>query len=109
MQRGTPRALVWVFVAAALPADGTPETIIELFGDTPRALAATPDGATVYAAVFHSGNQTTAVAEGAVCNGGAGSGPCGVDGVQVPGGLPAAQMPGGLPAPIAGSGAGTIP
>ena len=30
-----------------------------LFGDTPRALAAQPDGNTVYAAVFHSGNQTT--------------------------------------------------
>ncbi len=96
---GTPRALVWVFAAAALPADGAPETIVALFGDTPRALAATPDGGTVYAAVFHSGNQTTSVSEGAVCDGGAATPPCGVDGVQVPGGLPAAQMPGGLPAP----------
>ena len=51
-----------------------PLKIIELFGDTPRALAATADGSTVYAAVFHSGNQTTAVSEGAVCNGGAGAG-----------------------------------
>ena len=33
--------------------------IVTLFGDTPRALAVTPDGNTVYAAVFHSGNQTT--------------------------------------------------
>ena len=33
----------------------TPLTIVELFGDTPRALAASPDGGTVYAAVFHSG------------------------------------------------------
>jgi len=98
---GTPRALVYVFDAANLgPAlGGTPETIIELFGDTPRALAAAPDGATVYAAVFHSGNQTTAVTEGAVCDGGAAAGPCDLDGVQVPGGLPGAQVPGGLPAP----------
>ena len=35
---GTPRALVWVFDATAL--EGTPQTIVELFGDTPRALAA---------------------------------------------------------------------
>jgi YVTN family beta-propeller protein len=98
---GVPRALVWVFAAAALPADGSPETIVELFGDTPRALAATPDGHTVYAAVFHSGNETTSISEGAVCNGGMLAGPCGVDGVQVPGGLPNGQMPGGLPGPNA--------
>jgi len=96
---GMPRALVWVFAAAALPADGAPEAVVALFGDTPRALAVTPDGGTVYAAVFHSGNQTTSVSEGAVCDGGAAAPPCGVDGVQVPGGLPGAQMPGGLPAP----------
>ncbi|HSP97965.1 MAG TPA: hypothetical protein VL049_12055 [Candidatus Dormibacteraeota bacterium] len=98
---GTPRALVWVFDATGLAADGAPETIVELFGDTPRALAVTPDGHTVYAAVFHSGNQTTSVSEGAVCNGGTAAGPCVVDGVQVPGGLPGGQMPGGLPAPNA--------
>ena len=96
---GVPRALVWVFAAAALPADGSPETIVELFGDTPRALAATPDGHTVYAAVFHSGNETTSISEGAVCNGGVFAGPCDVDGVHVPGGLPGGQMPGGLPGP----------
>jgi DNA-binding beta-propeller fold protein YncE/mono/diheme cytochrome c family protein len=100
---GTPRALVWVFGATNLGATptGDPETIIELFGDTPRALAATPDGHTVYAAVFHSGNQTTSVTEGAVCDGGAGMGACFLDSVQVPGGLPSAQVPGGLPAPNA--------
>ncbi len=43
--------------------------IIELFGDTPRSLGATADGSTVYAAVFHSGNQTAVVNEGTVCNG----------------------------------------
>ena len=38
---------------------GTPLAILNLFGDTPRALAVTPDGSKVYAAVFQSGNQTT--------------------------------------------------
>ncbi len=32
--------------------------------DTPRALAVTPDGSTVYAAGFHSGNRTTSLPEG---------------------------------------------
>ena len=98
---GTPRALVWVFDTTHLGTTlaGDPETIIELFGDTPRALAVTPDGHTVYAAIFHSGNQTASVAEGAVCDGGAAAGPCPVDGVQVPGGLPNGRVPGGLPAP----------
>ena len=95
---GVPRALVWVFDATDSTA-GTPETIVELFGDTPRALAATPDGSRVYAAVFHSGNQTTCVSEGAVCNGGATSGPCSLDGIQVEGGLANGMVPGGLPAP----------
>src|SRR6185295_11592443 len=44
---------------------------------------------TVYAAVFHSGNRTTTVHEGAVCNGGSGAGSCNVSGVTMPGGLPA--------------------
>jgi len=98
---GTPRALVWVFAADDLgdAPGGEPAAIVELFGDTPRALAATADGATVYAAVFHSGNQTTAISEGAVCNGGAGAGTCSVDGIQVAGGLANARLPGGLPAP----------
>ena len=98
---GTPRALVYVFdtndLGTAL--GGSPDTIIELFGDTPRALAASADGQTVYAAVFQSGNETTTVTEGAVCNGGAAASPCDVDGVQVPGGMSGAQVPGGLPAP----------
>src|SRR4029077_30998 len=98
---GTPRALVYVFDATDLGAGlgGSPETIIALFGDTPRALAASPDGRTVYAAVFQSGNETTTVTEGAVCDGGAAAAPCAVDGVQVSGGLPSGQVPGGLPAP----------
>ena len=53
---------------------GTPLAIVTLFGDTPRALAVSPDGGTtVYAAVFHSGNQTTTLTEGIVCDGGAGA------------------------------------
>ena len=70
-----------------------------LFGDTPRALAATPDGSTVYAAVFHSGNQTTAVSEGAVCDGGAGAPRAASTASAMPDGLPGGQVPGGLPAP----------
>jgi DNA-binding beta-propeller fold protein YncE/mono/diheme cytochrome c family protein len=103
---GTPRALVWVFDTTNLGAtlEGVPEKILELFGDTPRALAATADGSTVYAAVFHSGNQTTTVGEGVVCNGGSGAAACNVgggggDGVHVTGGLTGNQVPGGLPAP----------
>jgi DNA-binding beta-propeller fold protein YncE len=98
---GTPRALVWVFAADNLGSTvgGTPETIVELFGDTPRALAATPDGSKVYAAIFHSGNQTTAVSEGAVCDGGSNAGICPIDGIQVANGLPNGRAPGGLPAP----------
>jgi YVTN family beta-propeller protein len=88
---GVGRADVWVFDPDALGTDlgGTPLTIVTLFGDTPRALAASPDGTKVYAAVFHSGNRTTALSEGIVCNGGAGAAPCNVSGSIMPGGLPA--------------------
>lgn len=88
---GIGRADVWVFDATTLGASlgGTPLTVVTLFGDTPRPLAVSPDGATVYAGVFHSGNQTTALNEGAVCNGGATAGSCLVDGATAPGGLPA--------------------
>jgi len=59
------RADVWVFDARQPDATlgGTPLSIITLFTDTPRALAVTPDGRRVYAAGFHSGNQTTIVTE----------------------------------------------
>jgi DNA-binding beta-propeller fold protein YncE len=85
---GVGRADVWVFDATALGTslEGDPLTIVTLFGDTPRALAT--NGNTVWAAVFHSGNQTTALNEGIVCNGGSGAAPCN-----------AGQYPGGLPAP----------
>ncbi len=96
-----PRADVWVFDAEnpGPGIGGTPLRIVELFGDTPRALAVSPDGATVYAAVFHSGNQTTSISEGVVCNGFEGAAPCNGDGVTSPGGLPGGQMPGGNPGP----------
>ncbi len=100
---GIGRADVWVFDADNLGATlgGTPlaGTPIVLFTDTPRALAVSADGNTVYAAAFHSGNQTTAVIEPAVCDGGAAEPPCNLDGVTMPNGLPGGQVPGGLPAP----------
>jgi sugar lactone lactonase YvrE len=96
---GTKRALVWVFDATDLDQGGSPTlggvplTIVQLFGDTPRALAVSPNGNTVYAAVFQSGNQTATVTEGAVCNDGnlgnnTPAGSCTVNGVSMPGGLP---------------------
>ncbi|MEX2207085.1 MAG: hypothetical protein WEF50_12725 [Myxococcota bacterium] len=63
---GIGRADVWVFESTALGTSlsGDELAIVTLFGDTPRALAKSPDGLTVYAAVFHSGNKTSAVTEG---------------------------------------------
>jgi DNA-binding beta-propeller fold protein YncE len=62
---GVGRADVWVFDADQLGVslEGDPLTVITLFTDTPRALAATPDGALVYAAGFHTGNRTTTINE----------------------------------------------
>jgi YVTN family beta-propeller protein len=62
---GVGRADVWVFDAdnpgnSVAPA---PLSVITLFADTPRALAVSPDGSTVYAAAFESGNETTAIQE----------------------------------------------
>ena len=70
---GVGRADVWVFSANNLGAalGGTPLTIVQLFGDTPRALAASPDGGAVFAAVLDSGNRTTTITEQVVAaNGG---------------------------------------
>lgn len=87
---GTGRADVWVFDVTALGTSlgGEPLTIVTLFGDRPRALAATPDGATVYAAVFRSGNRTMTVGEPLVCDTNITDGPCTIAGVEYPGGLP---------------------
>ncbi|HEV7731693.1 MAG TPA: hypothetical protein VGR62_06000 [Candidatus Binatia bacterium] len=84
---GVERAVVQVFDATNLGATlgGTTLTNILLFTDTPRGLARTPDGSTVYAAGFHSGNRTTAINEQIVTSGA------------------------GLPAPPAGSTPGAPP
>ncbi len=98
---GQGRADVYVFDAGDLGTslEGDRLAVITLFGDKPRALAASPSGDRVYAAVFHSGNRTTAVHELAVCNTttpGTLEGPCAV-------GNPPNQSiaPGGLPTPHA--------
>ncbi|MCK6555045.1 hypothetical protein L6Q96_10770 [Candidatus Binatia bacterium] len=87
---GVGRADVWVFDARdpGPGLGGTPLRIVELFGDTPRALAVSTDGNTVYAAVLHSGNLTTTLSEGVVCDGFAPEKPCLVGGVTYPGGNP---------------------
>ncbi len=80
VQHATPgigRAVVQVFDAVtSLDATlgGTPIANVVLFGDTPRPLARSADGNTVYAGIFNSGNQTTAVNELAVCNAGSACG-----------------------------------
>jgi DNA-binding beta-propeller fold protein YncE/mono/diheme cytochrome c family protein len=102
---GVGRADVFVFDALDLGTSlgGTPLTVVTLFGDTPRALAASADGSRVYAAVFHSGNRTTTVSEGVVCNGGASAGSCTVGGTTYPGGLPAPNVDAdGVPGPETG-------
>ncbi len=62
---GVGRADVWVFDADNLGTslEGDELTVITLFTDTLRALAATADGATVYAAGFQTGNKTTTINE----------------------------------------------
>jgi DNA-binding beta-propeller fold protein YncE/mono/diheme cytochrome c family protein len=84
---GIGRADVWVFEANNLGTSlaGNPLAVMHLFGDKPRALTASPDGSTVYAAVFRSGNRTAPISEGLVCNG---TGPCNVQGTTYPAGRP---------------------
>lgn len=67
---GQGRADVWVFNATDTGSSfgGDRIALIELFGDTPKALTVSPDGKTVYAAVFKSGNQTTVLHEQVVCD-----------------------------------------
>lgn len=88
---GVKRADVWVFNGAnpGTTFGGTPLEIVTLFGDTPRALAVSPSGNTVYAAIFHSGNQTTTVSAGVVCDGFAAAVSCtNSQGLSSPGGNP---------------------
>jgi DNA-binding beta-propeller fold protein YncE len=90
---GVGRAVVQVFDSTNLGTEiqqgGVPLANIVLFGDVPRALARSADGSTVYAGIFASGNQTTAVSEFAVCDGGASAPSCVRAGRTMPGGLPA--------------------
>jgi DNA-binding beta-propeller fold protein YncE len=81
------RADVWVFNPSALgdTLAGVPVTVLSLFADTPRALAVSPDGTTVYAAAFRSGNRTTVVNERHVTNNGFAPPPStNADGVPAP-------------------------
>ena len=62
------RADVWVFDAndTGETIGGDPVTVLSMFGDTPRALTTSLDGSSVYAAVMHSGNRTTAIGENGI-------------------------------------------
>ncbi len=96
--QSVPRADVWVFDSTNLggAVGGLPLRILSFFADTPRALAVSPDGNTVYVAAFHSGNQTTTIPERTVCDGFTLAGPCNAPGF---GGNPGNVVPGGLPGP----------
>ncbi len=98
---GISRADVWVFDAdnPGGGVGGTPLKIIELFGDTPRALAVSADGTSVYAAIFHSGNQSAVVHADTVCDGWSINNECNGDGITSPNGLGGGDLPGGNPGP----------
>ena len=90
---GIGRADVWVFDTSSLATQttvgGEPLAILSFFADTPRALARSADGNTVYVAAFKSGNQTTTINENSVC-----------DGFQMSGGSNCGPgAPGGVPGP----------
>jgi YVTN family beta-propeller protein len=95
---GIGRADVWVFDAADLSAA---PLILTLFSDTPRALAASPDGSRVYAAAFHSGNQTTVLEQLAVTDDPTVNAVIG-DGFTAPGAPPPVASEDGVPAPETG-------
>ncbi len=83
---GIGRADVWVFDATnpGNSLGGNSIAIVTLFGDTPKALAVSPDGKTVYAAIFKSGNQTTVLHEEVICDSDA-TVPCIIKAGEVPG------------------------
>jgi DNA-binding beta-propeller fold protein YncE len=88
---GVERADVWVFNPANLGGafGGRPVRIMTFFTDTPRALAVSPDKRTVYVAGFKTGNQTTTIPEGMLCDGFDPDTPCtSEDGTISPGGSP---------------------
>ena len=88
---GIGRADIWVY---EVNSPTSPLAIVTLFTDSPRALAVSPDGATVYAAGFLTGNKTAAIPESSVCNGNVAAPPCqpGAAGLTAPGGLPAPNV-----------------
>ncbi len=106
---GLGRADVWVFDTSDLgeEAFGRPETIVTVFGDKPRPLAASPDGSRVYVGIFHSGSRTTTVNPQSVCDGGEDRGPCtwqtaGADDPPAEGEIGIGSppvLPGGVPGP----------
>lgn len=67
-EKGLGRADVWVYDRNKIGKGlgGKPVKIINLFSDTPRALAVGADGDIVYAAAFLSGNKTTTIFSGDV-------------------------------------------
>ncbi len=92
---GIGRADVWVFDGSntGTAIGGSPEKIVTLFTDTPRALTVSTDKSTVYVAGFLTTNQTTTINEGAVCDGGITSLTCVLnDNSVAPGGLPAPNV-----------------
>lgn len=110
---GVGRGDVWVFDPESRGgpggvAGGLPLAIVELFATKPRALAVSPDGATVYAAAFHSGNRTSAVDPENMCprevEGDPVHSPCTtIDGSTAPGSqLPPFESADGTPAPHVG-------
>jgi DNA-binding beta-propeller fold protein YncE len=103
---GVPRADVWVFDPTNLDntLGGTPVQILSFFTDTPRALAVSPDGNTVYVAGFKTGNQSTTVIQPRVCTGFQPNQSCTLsDGTVSPGGNPGpATDATGEPAPEVG-------
>ncbi|HEX3395463.1 MAG TPA: hypothetical protein VHS76_02100 [Steroidobacteraceae bacterium] len=101
-----PRADVWVFDPANLGTTlgGTPLKIMSFFTDTPRALAVSADGKTVFVAGFKTGNQTSIVNEGRICTGWNVNRPCVLSDLSAsPGGhLGPATDAAGEPAPQVG-------
>jgi YVTN family beta-propeller protein len=65
---GIGRADVWVYDRASIDQslNGNPLAVVKLFADSPRALAVSPDGTTVYAAAFLSGNGSTTLSQDVV-------------------------------------------
>ena len=103
---GVGRADVWVFDARQTgdtTLGGRPAAILSFDADTPRALATTPDGKTVYVAAHHSGNRSTVISSLLTCEGFDSDTPCTMSGTTVPGAaLGPASNRAGVPAPRVG-------